>query len=113
MAERYRQQTLYAPQISVNSQFGQEKVSRALDTAYKVQSEANQVLAEGLRKGAQGIDVFRAQKEIEDFSIEYEDVTLEKPNGESYTFKKPKPITVPTFLFTESKERYDKFALAK
>ena len=69
MAERYRQQTLYAPQISVNSQFGQEKVSRALDTAYKVQSEANQVLAEGLRKGAQGIDVFRAQKEIEDFFV--------------------------------------------
>ena len=113
MAERYRQQTLYAPQISVNSQFGQEKVSRALDTAYKVQSEAGQVLAEGLRKGAQGIDIFRAQKEIEDFSIEYEDVTLEKPNGETYTFKKPKPINVPTFLFTESKERYDKFALAK
>ncbi len=113
MAERYRKQTLYTPQISVNSQFGQEKVSRALDTAYKVQSEANQVLAEGIKKGAKGIDVFRAQKEIEDFSIEYEDVTLEQPNGETYTFKKPKPINVPTFLFTESKQRYDKFALAK
>tara|TARA_Y100001970_G_scaffold235436_1_gene294449 strand:+ start:905 stop:3304 length:2400 start_codon:yes stop_codon:yes gene_type:complete len=113
MAERYKQQTQYAPQIGVTSQFGQEKVSRALDRAYKVQSEAGQVLAEGLRKGAQGIDIFRAQKEIEDFSIEYEDVTLEKPNGENYTFKKPKPINVPTFLFTESKQKYDKFALAK
>ena len=66
MAERYKQQTQYAPQIGVTSQFGQEKVSRALDRAYKVQSEAGQVLAEGLRKGAQGIDIFRAQKEIED-----------------------------------------------
>ena len=77
MAEEYKRQIQYAPQIRVIDQSGGRAIVRALDTAQKVTQEANQQLAKSVAGVGTQIDKLRAKSAIDDFSVEFEEIEIE------------------------------------
>ena len=94
MAEEYKRQTQYAPQIRVIDQSGGRAIVRALDTAQKVTQEANQQLAKSVAGVGTQIDKLRAKSAIDDFSVEFEEIEIENENGSIEKIQRPKPINL-------------------
>ena len=113
MAEEYKRQIQYAPQIRVIDQSGGRAIVRALDTAQKVTQEANQQLAKSVAGVGTQIDKLRAKSAIDDFSVEFEEIEIENENGTIEKIQRPKPINRPLFFTQDAAKMFDQFALSK
>ena len=74
MAEEYKRQIQYAPQIRVVDQSGGRAISRALGEAAALERDSEAKLVQSIAGLGKEVDKVRAQSAVDDFAVEFEEV---------------------------------------
>ena len=113
MAEEYKRQTQYAPQIKVVDQSGGRAISRALGQAAQLERDSDAKLVQSIAGLGKEVDKARAQSAVDDFAVEFEEVEVQDEDGTIQNIKRPKPINRPLFFTDEAVKLFDNFAISK
>ena len=113
MAEEYKRQTQYAPQIRVVDQSGGRAISRALGQAAALERDAEAKLVQSIAGVGKEVDKARAKSAVDNFAVEFEEVEIQDDDGKIQNIKRPKPINRPLFFTDEAVKLFDSFAISK
>ena len=113
MAEEYKRQVQYAPQIKVIDQSGGRAISRALGQAAQLERDSDTKLVQSIAGLGKEVDKVRAKSAIDDFSVEFEEIEVQDEDGTIQNIKRPKPINRPLFFTDEAVKLFDNFAISK
>ena len=113
MAEEYKRQIQYAPQIRVVDQSGGRAISRALGEAAALERDSEAKLVQSIAGLGKEVDKVRAQSAVDDFAVEFEEVEVQDDDGNIQNIKRPKPINRPLFFTDEAVKLFDSFAISK
>mgnify|MGYP006058177809 FL=1 len=113
MAEEYKRQIQYAPQIRVVDQSGGRAISRALGEAAALERDSEAKLVQSIAGIGKEVDKVRAQSAVDDFAVEFEEVEVQDDDGNIQNIKRPKPINRPLFFTDEAVKLFDSFAISK
>jgi hypothetical protein len=113
MAEEYKRQTQYAPQIRVVDQSGGRAISRALGEAAALERDSEAKLVQSIAGVGKEVDKARAKSAVDDFAVEFEEVEIQDDDGKIQNIKRPKPINRPLFFTDEAVKLFDRFAISK
>ena len=113
MAEEYKRQIQYAPQIKVIDQSGGRAISRALGQAAQLERDSDTKLVQSIAGLGKEVDKVRAKSAIDDFAVEFEEIEVQDEDGTIQNIKRPKPINRPLFFTDEAVKLFDNFAISK